>query len=82
MQENNSWSKERQADFIRDLTTAIANRMLADIDAGRVPANWQGLELRAWVDDVTALYSGFETLHCDRDRHNAYIRDRASGNMS
>lgn len=40
--------KQEQTKFVKDLTKAIRDQLLADIKAGRVPAEWDGIELR-WL---------------------------------
>lgn len=43
---------EEQIEFVRQLTDVIAGRCIGNIQAGQVPAEWDGHELRRWVADI------------------------------
>ena len=40
--------KQRQVDFVKELAANVVNGIVQDIVAGKVPAKWDGIELR-WL---------------------------------
>ena len=47
----NSMTPDEQVRFIRELTTAINRELLANIRSGRIPEEWDGIELRQLMAD-------------------------------
>lgn len=47
-------SPEFQATFVKDLAGSVVSEMLEQIKAGKVPAEWNGIELRQWFADKFA----------------------------
>lgn len=43
-----------QKQFVRELCEAISAQILNDIDAGKIPENWDGRELRQLISDRAA----------------------------
>lgn len=50
-------TKTEQKTFIKELTANVAKDMLALVDAGKVPEDWDGHELRQWIADRYAQVS-------------------------
>lgn len=42
-------TKHDQKQFLSDLIIRLLAGMVEDIDAGKVPAEWDGIELRCWL---------------------------------
>lgn len=41
-------SQEEKVKFVRDLLGSITDKLVEDIESGRVPEHWNGIELR-WL---------------------------------
>jgi len=44
-------TRQKQAAFLRELTGSVREEMLAHVKAGRVPDDWDEIELRWWIAD-------------------------------
>jgi len=44
-------NKKEQIRFIKNLTGSIASELISKIESGRVPENWDGIELRKLLSD-------------------------------
>jgi hypothetical protein len=44
-----------QLAFVRDLSAEIVKRFAEHVDAGKIPENWDGHEIRCWLADRHAL---------------------------
>jgi hypothetical protein len=44
-------TRQQQAQFIHELTGSVRQEMLGHVKAGRVPGDWDGIELRWWIAD-------------------------------
>ena len=42
-------TRDEQKQFLRDLTRSILASLEADINAGHIPEEWDGIELRWWL---------------------------------
>jgi hypothetical protein len=51
MKESKHITKARQKLFVKELTENICRDVMQLIDAGDVPENWDGHELRCWLAD-------------------------------
>lgn len=53
-------TREEQIQFIRSLFRGIGDAIVKDIELGKVPENWDGVELRwladYWVSHSAAMY--------------------------
>ena len=43
--------RSEQKKFVKDLSVSITKTILTSIDAGKVPADWNGIELRQLLAD-------------------------------
>jgi hypothetical protein len=57
--------KRRQVKFVRELIQAMKVQIVSDIDAGLIPEDWNGIELR----ELIALRAS-ESSHIMREKHN------------
>ena len=46
--------RSEQIQFVRDLTASVANSTIEAIDQKRIPATWDGIELRKYLADKFA----------------------------
>jgi hypothetical protein len=42
---------EEQAEFVNELCKTIAHKIIAEIDKGKIPEYWDGIELRQLIAD-------------------------------
>lgn len=47
-------TRSQQKNFVRDLSRTISEHICAAIDAGKVPEEWDGHELRCWLAEQHA----------------------------
>lgn len=47
-----------QKTFVRALCKSIAKDVIAKIESGKIPENWDGIELRQYVADGVAWHHG------------------------
>ena len=50
-------TQAEQTEFIRQLTSSIADAMIEKCEAGKVPAHWDGKQLRTWIAETFAEQS-------------------------
>ena len=58
----------RQVTFVRELTETVTQKIVDDIFAGKVPAEWNGIELRQLLADRFAAAVFKDTLTGKRKR--------------
>ncbi len=63
---------QEQQDFIDDLTRNVAGSIKKQIVAGKIPANWDGHELRALLADKFGEWNTLKTDKTYRVRNKAY----------
>lgn len=70
-------NQHEQEEFVKELSENVTNGVLADIRAGKVPKNWNGIELRALLSDrfAAAVYN------LDSGRKRDYERDVIVNNL-
>lgn len=61
-------TKENQIKFVQSLTTSVCNEILSKIKLGKIPEEWDGMELRELLKDKFAYESGY----LDGKRKNDY----------
>lgn len=71
-------TKRGKARFTRDLCGSILSDVLADIRAGRIPAEWNGHQLRELLADKFDAARG----NLDRKQLRAYRADKYSRNIA
>ena len=42
-------SKDEKIQFVKSVTAGITEKMIANIESGKVPENWGGIKLRLWI---------------------------------
>lgn len=57
--------KRRQVKFVRELFQAMKTQIVSDIDAGLVPEDWNGIELRALI-----AHRASDSANIIREKHN------------
>lgn len=45
-------NKKEKGEFVRDLSRALTQEVLKKIEADRIPADWDGHELRCYLRDL------------------------------
>ena len=60
--------KQEQIELVTSLANAIAQKIVADIQQGRVPTSWDGIELRQLLADRAYESTG----HLDGKRKREY----------
>jgi hypothetical protein len=45
-------TKDEQKQFTKNLTGSIADKIIEQIDSGKIPENWDGVELRWLLQDL------------------------------
>ena len=70
-----------QKRIVREMTKSISNHFSAAFKEGKIPENWDGLELRQLLVDYAA---GFAPTTCStwtRKRRNSFRGDCYAGNL-
>ena len=49
--------RKQQKMFVKNLTASIGIEIISKIESGRIPENWDGLELRQLIKDKAAVES-------------------------
>lgn len=70
-------TKADQKRIIREMTATVRKRMLDN--AGKLPKNWDGIELRQWFADIVREDINYWTM--DRTRRQNYVNDVAINNL-
>ena len=65
---NTTDPKQDQKRFIAELSQTVLDDMYTTIDAGKVPANWDGHELRQWLQDRFTAANFGDALRGSRRR--------------
>jgi len=52
-------TKDEQKQFVKDLTENVAKSITRKIEAGKIPENWDGIELR-WLLKETFAYESYD----------------------
>ncbi len=66
-------TKEEQKQFIVDLMELIQRGILARIENGRVPAEWNGIELREYLTRVADKHRAVMSQGRKRDFNNTVL---------
>ena len=73
-------SKKEQKRFIKNLCDSVKLDLISKLEGGKVPENWDGIELREWIAD-----SFRNEAYYFRDKRNAryknYVNDRIVNNL-
>lgn len=68
-------TKTEQRQFVRELTNEIAQDVIRKIQKGRIPAEWDGIELRQMLADKFAASCARMFGQRKRDFENAFLLD-------
>lgn len=63
--------KSEKIQFVKTTSEYIVNRIIQDIESGKVPSNWEGLELRWLLENRFVSEYG----HYEKKRKKEYIND-------
>jgi hypothetical protein len=66
-------TRTEQQEFVRQLCMAMAKRIVTEIEDGRIPATWEGYELR-WLIADRAQNNTFEDTPKRRREYLNYCR--------
>ena len=64
---------EDQKRIVHKLCTIVEGGIIAAIDAGKVPTNWDGFELRQLLAERFTRYTGFMPLWRKREYNNTVL---------
>jgi len=62
-------TKTEKQRFVRDLTRSLRDKVLSDIKSGRIPKDWNGIELRQLLADRFKADT-FEMSRRYKDKYN------------
>lgn len=65
-------TKDEQIHFVKEMCHNLAESVIHDIDAGKVPDNWDGIELRQLLSDRVE-WSSILTGRRKRDYKNTVL---------
>jgi hypothetical protein len=72
-----------QKQIVADICDGLRNDLFKHLDAGRVPENWDGNELRQWISDyLEANYNYRSMLRFGRKRMKDYRNDVLINNLT
>lgn len=61
--------KQEKIEFVRGITELIANSIIGKIEDDRIPDNWDGIELRQFIEDKAKMVN---FVSMDRKRKREY----------
>jgi hypothetical protein len=70
-------NRKQQVDFVLELTATIAGNTIDEINAGKIPATWDGFELRQLLADRFAN----ATANMDKERKADYCNTCLVNNL-
>lgn len=71
-------TRQEQMHFVRDLVDPVCDKIIRDIEAGKVPCHWYGMQLRMLIcDRLEKSYPYYVT----RKEISEFKRDCAGNNL-
>ena len=71
-------TRSQQVEFVESICDSIKKKFYMEI-AGKIPEEWDGIELRQWIADFTSEQVCFVKM--DRKRKRSYNNDRIALNL-
>jgi hypothetical protein len=65
--------KEEKIQFINDLIEAVRSKIITKIEAGSIPEEWDGIELRWFLRDIYSAQCGSGSFTRRRNYNNTIL---------
>lgn len=72
-------TKDEKLKFAADLTSAVTKHILETIQEGKIPIEWDGIEMRQWIADTFKERCVFGVM--DKRRMRNYRNDVLTHNL-